>query len=158
MGSEDEYRVKIDDREYRAKVVEESEDRVIVEVEGRRFIVEFPSAQRVPQVIEEAKPVVRSREQTQKKAPETRVASPPKTVEAPQTAAAGKVIRSNVPGKVVEVLKREGDHVSVNETVLKMESMKMIIEIKSPHEGRIKKLHVKAGEYVNPGTVLAELE
>ncbi len=158
MGGGDEYRVRVGDREYRAKIVDASEDRVTVEVEGRRFVVEFPGVTRVPRVVEEGKHIVRGSEQTLKKQHETFVAAPPKTVEAPQTAAAGKVIRSNVPGKVVEVLKHEGDHVSVNETVLKMESMKMIIEIKSPYEGRIKKLHVKAGEYVNPGTVLAELE
>jgi biotin carboxyl carrier protein len=60
-----------------------------------------------------------------------------------------------MPGKVVRVLVREGDEVSLGSGVAVVEAMKMQNEIKSPKKGTIQKILVSEGAAVNAGDVLA---
>lgn len=63
-----------------------------------------------------------------------------------------------MPGKVVKVLKKEGDKVLKGETVLILEAMKMENEIKSGAEGTIKIINVKEGQALEAGFLMAEIE
>jgi biotin carboxyl carrier protein len=63
-----------------------------------------------------------------------------------------------MPGKVIKLLVAEGDAVRKNQTLVIVEAMKMENEIKSALEGSVKKIHVSAGELVDPERVLLELE
>lgn len=67
-------------------------------------------------------------------------------------------IRAPMPGKVIRVLVKDGDEVQANQGILVMEAMKMQNEIKSPKNGIVRKLGVKAGSAVNSGDLLAEVE
>ena len=63
-----------------------------------------------------------------------------------------------MPGRVVEVLVKVGDRVAVGEGVLVLEAMKMENEIQSERAGTIGKLFVAAGEAVEGGDPLYEIE
>lgn len=67
-------------------------------------------------------------------------------------------LTASMPGKIVRVLAHEGDKISAGQGIAVIEAMKMQNEIKSPKEGTLKKLMVRAGVNVNAGEVLAIVE
>ncbi|SEM92802.1 pyruvate carboxylase [Lihuaxuella thermophila] len=67
-------------------------------------------------------------------------------------------IGATMPGKVVKVLVEEGDKVHKGEHLLVTEAMKMETTIQAPADGRIKTLVVKAGDMIEAGDLLLELE
>jgi biotin carboxyl carrier protein len=70
---------------------------------------------------------------------------------------AGALI-TQMPGKVVKILKKEGDKVSKGETVLILEAMKMENEIKSGADGVVKAVNVKEGQALEAGFLMVEIE
>ena len=144
------YKVKVKDKIYNVRVIEEQDDRIVVDVDGDTITVLLET--RVEEKPKETSEITPQKEEK----PSTPVTLPvqQQTVVPPT----GKVIRTNVPGKILSILKNVGDPVKTNETVLTMESMKMEIEIKSPFNGTVKRILVKPNDYVNPGAVLVELE
>lgn len=70
---------------------------------------------------------------------------------------AGALI-TQMPGKVVKLLKKEGDQVTKGETVLILEAMKMENEIKSGADGIIKSVNVKEGQALEAGFLMIEIE
>ena len=67
-------------------------------------------------------------------------------------------IRTAMPGKVVRILKSEGDEVEKGDAVLVVEAMKMQNEMKSPKNGLVKRISVVEGATVAPGDVLVTIE
>ena len=63
-----------------------------------------------------------------------------------------------MPGKVVRILKAEGDTVEPGEGVVVVEAMKMQNEIRSPRKGVVRKILAAAGTAVNAGEGLAVVE
>jgi biotin carboxyl carrier protein len=63
-----------------------------------------------------------------------------------------------MPGKVIRVLVQAGDRVEAGQGLLVVEAMKMQNEIRSPKGGTVERLHVKEGQPVNAGEVLAWVE
>ena len=70
---------------------------------------------------------------------------------------AGALI-TQMPGKVVKLMKKEGDKVAKGETVLILEAMKMENEIKSGADGIIKSVNVKEGQALEAGFLMVEIE
>lgn len=70
---------------------------------------------------------------------------------------AGALI-TQMPGKVVKLLKKEGDKVTKGETVLILEAMKMENEIKAGADGVIKSVNVKEGQALEAGLLMVEIE
>jgi biotin carboxyl carrier protein len=70
---------------------------------------------------------------------------------------AGALI-TQMPGKVVKLMKKEGDTVTKGETVLILEAMKMENEIKSGADGVIKSVNVKEGQALEAGFLMIEIE
>lgn len=70
---------------------------------------------------------------------------------------AGALI-TQMPGKIVKLMKNVGDKVTKGETVLILEAMKMENVIKIPHEAVVKKINIVKGQAVDKGQVLIELE
>lgn len=68
------------------------------------------------------------------------------------------VIKSSMPGKIVKILKSEGDEVKEGEAVVIMEAMKMENEMKAPYDGIIKEIFVKEGENIESNTKLFGME
>ena len=69
-----------------------------------------------------------------------------------------KSIKSGMPGKIIEILVKEGQEVEENDALLIMEAMKMENEMRSPMKARIKKISVEQGQNVETGQVLIEFE
>jgi biotin carboxyl carrier protein len=67
-------------------------------------------------------------------------------------------ILAPMPGKVVKVQVEVGSQIDKGKGVVVVEAMKMQNEMKSPIEGVVKAVHVKAGDTVNAGDVLAVVE
>jgi len=89
--------------------------------------------------------------------------SDPLTYLASQGASARGARRSEqvtayMPGRVVSLLVAEGDTVQAGQGVLVLEAMKMQNEIQAEHEGTIKRVCVTAGQAVEGGDLLFELE
>jgi biotin carboxyl carrier protein len=62
-----------------------------------------------------------------------------------------------MPGKIVRVLRSQGDEVEPRQGIIVMEAMKMQNEIRSPKRGKILELKVAAGDAVNMGDVIARV-
>ncbi len=67
-------------------------------------------------------------------------------------------VKISMPGRVVQVIAREGQEVQEGEAILVLEAMKMQNEIKSPQAGKIRQIRVQAGDYVEAGAILFAVE
>ena len=67
-------------------------------------------------------------------------------------------IQAEMAGIVQEVRVAEGDRVEAGQEVAVLESMKMQIPVTSPAGGTVRAVRVRAGDFVNQGDVLMELE
>jgi len=68
------------------------------------------------------------------------------------------LVKSFIPGTVVEVLVKKGQSVSIGQELLVLDAMKMKNRILSIRSGTVKEISVKAGERIPKGTVLMILE
>lgn len=68
------------------------------------------------------------------------------------------VIKTQMPGRVIRVLKKTGDSVRKGEGIIIVEAMKMQNEIKSPRDGTVVQCTLKEGDGVAAGQILAEIE
>jgi acetyl-CoA carboxylase biotin carboxyl carrier protein len=69
-----------------------------------------------------------------------------------------KRIVSNMAGVVLEFLVKAGDQVAVDQDVVMLESMKMQIPVQATAAGKVTALKVNAGDFVDDGDVLLEVE
>lgn len=65
---------------------------------------------------------------------------------------------TQMPGKVVKLNAKVGDKVMKGQTLLILEAMKMENEIKSGLDGVVKAVHVKAGDALENGILMMEVE
>ncbi|MBM4256912.1 MAG: biotin/lipoyl-binding protein [Deltaproteobacteria bacterium] len=70
----------------------------------------------------------------------------------------GKLVKSFMPGKVVEVLVKVGDDVEKDQGLIIIEAMKMENELRSTAAGKVKEIRVSPGQAVESGELLIELE
>lgn len=75
-----------------------------------------------------------------------------------QTSADKGDVFAPMPGKILELLIDEGDHVSAGASLLVLEAMKMENELKAPVDGIVKSLHVSKNESVEKNQKLLEIE
>jgi biotin carboxyl carrier protein len=69
-----------------------------------------------------------------------------------------KIILSFIPGTVLEIFIKPGQHVSKGENLMILDAMKMQNKLKCNMDGIVKSIAVKKGDKVSKGTVLLELE
>jgi len=69
----------------------------------------------------------------------------------------GEVITAPLSGNIFSIIKRDGDNIQEDDTVIVLEAMKMETTIKTPLNGVIKKVFVKNGDKVNVGDRLFEV-
>jgi acetyl-CoA carboxylase biotin carboxyl carrier protein len=67
-------------------------------------------------------------------------------------------IKAELAGNLWKIVVREGQQVAADETLMILESMKMEIPVNAPGPGLVTKIHVKEGETVQEGQLLAEVE
>ncbi|MEM4717292.1 MAG: biotin/lipoyl-containing protein [Desulfurococcaceae archaeon] len=68
------------------------------------------------------------------------------------------LITSPISGKIIDVKVNQGNVVKAGDTLLLLESMKMVIEVKSPMEGVVEKIYVEKGASVNKGDRLVKIK
>lgn len=66
-------------------------------------------------------------------------------------------VRAPIPGKVVKILVKVGDHVTVGQTLLVLEAMKMENELRAPRGASVLALPVAEGTAVDTGQELVSL-
>ena len=64
------------------------------------------------------------------------------------------VVTAPMPGLILEILVNQGDSVKAGQLLLKMEAMKMENEIRSPVDGIVREIKIKASQDVLEGDVL----
>ncbi len=69
-----------------------------------------------------------------------------------------EVVKAPMPGKIIDILVREGSTVLRGEPLLILEAMKMQNEIQSPVKGTIKSVMIKSGTNVMKDDVLVEIK
>lgn len=140
------FRIKVGDRWYTVQVGDLSHSPVEVIVEGETLQVEVEGLPPPP-----ARP---RRGRTRSPGIE---APPPQRSSAtflPQD----NIIRAPMPGQVISILVRPGDHVSAGDEVCVIEAMKMEQSIRAPQSGIVKTVHVQPMDAVSADDPLIELE
>ena len=66
--------------------------------------------------------------------------------------------KAGLTGNLWKVVVKEGQEVAADETLMILESMKMEIPVTAPKAGRVTHIHVKEGQTVQEGQLLAELD
>jgi biotin carboxyl carrier protein len=69
-----------------------------------------------------------------------------------------KALESPMPGRILSVQVKAGDHVKVGDPILSLEAMKMENILKSDGEGIVKSVAIKKEEVVDKGQLLIEFE
>ena len=67
-------------------------------------------------------------------------------------------LAAHITGTVVRIEKKPGDAVSLGDTVVILESMKMEIPVESEDDGVVKEIRCAEGQAVSEGDVLVVLE
>jgi acetyl-CoA/propionyl-CoA carboxylase biotin carboxyl carrier protein len=67
------------------------------------------------------------------------------------------VLNAPMPGRVLAVRQRTGARVAAHETVIVIEAMKMEHAVSSPLAGTVTAVHVREGDQVQRGDLLAEV-
>lgn len=75
-----------------------------------------------------------------------------------RSAGAGGSLTATMPGRVLDVLVQEGDRVAVGDTLVLLEAMKMELRIQAPADGEVKSVRCRAGQVVERGQLLVELQ
>lgn len=144
-----EYKFKIGGTDYAATVEEIASGKLQVTLNGKAYEVEVPETKASrPAVHTPAAP----------KAVATPAAPVTPAAPAPAPSAGGKSISAPLPGIVIKINVKVGDHVSAGDTVLMIEAMKMENNITADSSGTVKAIRCKEGDQVQSGEALVELD
>jgi acetyl-CoA carboxylase biotin carboxyl carrier protein len=66
-------------------------------------------------------------------------------------------ITATMAGTVLNVLVSNGDDVAAGQDVVVLESMKMEVPISAEESGKVQKVYVQPGDFVNEGDPLVDL-
>jgi pyruvate carboxylase subunit B len=67
------------------------------------------------------------------------------------------VIKSPLPGKIVRIITKTGEHVSAGGVILVLEAMKMEVEVKAPTAGTVSSIGVRVGDQIIAGQEIASV-
>ena len=70
----------------------------------------------------------------------------------------GKAIKAQVPGKITQILVKEGQSIKNGDTIIMLEAMKMETNILAKTAGEIEKIFIKNGDQVGAGQLIATLK
>lgn len=138
------YKITIDGNDFDVTVNVTDHNKAKVEVNGLAY-----------DVVYESKNVVAPSPVTRKtNAP----ATPHVQVSAPQAASSASSIKAPLPGTISAINVKVGDQVKRGDTVVVMEAMKMENNIVANKDGKVKTIHVNAGQSVAQDDKLIDLE
>ncbi len=75
-----------------------------------------------------------------------------------KTSSVVQYIKAPMPGLIINISVNEGDEVKKGDTLLILEAMKMENVIKSPREGKVKKVNIQLKQAVEKNQVMLEFE
>lgn len=143
------YSLKINGHQYDVTINDVNDESASVVVNGTAYNVEIIGAK-------SAAPKV------QVSAPKPAAASAPAAAAAPRAAAAvggsGYKVTSPLPGTVTAIKVKEGDTVTVGQSLMTLEAMKMENNIDALKGGVVKSVNVQAGATVMEGDLLMVIE
>ena len=140
-------RVRVGSNWYNVEVGDLTQSPIQITVEGETFSVEVEGlGSQAP-----ARPR-RGRTQT------PGILVPPPASRVNPTGGDGNFIRSPMPGRVISIMVRPGENVSVGQEVCVVEAMKMEQSIRSPQNGVVKEVRVQPMDSVRTNDPLIELE
>jgi len=148
------YKFTINDNNYSVDIVD-IEDRVAtVEVNGEPYKVEMEMEIRKPvsvpkKIVKVAPPTTTIDNPTQP--PQPKVGTVPPAATAPS---GGSAIKSPLPGVVLDIYVKVGDHVKQGQRILMLEAMKMENNIDADKEGVVKEIRVRKNDSVMEGDTL----
>ena len=152
------YSLKINGNQYDISIdnVNEESTMANVTVNGVSYEVEIvgeeASKTKKPQVVPAPKSAGLS------VTPTSVAASAPKPVNASTPAGPGLQVKSPLPGTILTVNVKEGDHVAPRQTLFVLEAMKMENNIDAERGGVVKSIHVQKGATVMEGDLLIVIE
>jgi biotin carboxyl carrier protein len=125
------YTVKVGEKSFEVEIDDIHARPVIARVDGQEFEVRPESG---------SKPVAHT---------ETKELKPAEASKQPATLAAGaSEMTAPLPGTVIEVFVKVGDHIETGQVILIIEAMKMKNSIRSTRAGEVKEVLVSAGQTV----------
>ena len=140
------FKFNIHGNAYEVEILGFEENIAKVEVNGTVYDVE------VQQELKTTKtPTLVRAEVPQPKGKETRI---PKTGGKTTNVA----IKAPLPGTIIQVLVKEGDHVTIGQKLLTMEAMKMENNVLSEKDGTVRLVNVKPGQAVQQNDILVEID
>lgn len=140
------FKFKIDNRSYAVDIVNVNEKTATVNVNGVIYEVE------VDKKLKTAKPITPRKDFV----PSTDIT--PSTAKADALVNGKTIVRAPLPGKIVEVMVKVGDKVSIGQTIICIEAMKMENNIRIDREGVVVAVNVEANVAVKDGEILLEIE
>lgn len=140
------FKFKIDDKPFAVDIVNVSDSAAVVNVNGVQYEVEMQ---------QEVKP---SKTPTLVRHDAIPATDTPPPVRFPKPKNGSAELRSPLPGKVIDVMVKVGDKVSMGQTVLCIEAMKMENNIKTDHEGIVTAVQVQKNDVVVEGDVLVVID
>lgn len=63
-----------------------------------------------------------------------------------------------MPATIIEITVAAGDVVTKGDILIVLEAMKMELPVRAPGDGRVKAIHCRPGDLVQPETILIDLE
>lgn len=141
------FKFRIDDKPYAVDIINMSDKVAVVNVNGVQYEVE------VEQELKTTKTPTLVRQDA---VPSTD--TPPSPARVPKPKNGNAELRSPLPGKIIDIMVKPGDRVSIGQTVLCIEAMKMENNIKTDHEGLVTCVHVQKNDVVVEGDVLVVIE
>ncbi|MEW6654863.1 MAG: acetyl-CoA carboxylase biotin carboxyl carrier protein subunit, partial [Bacteroidota bacterium] len=67
-------------------------------------------------------------------------------------------VKAPMPGLLIKIKKKVGEHVDLGEPILVLEAMKMENDLRSPSSGIIKEINFQEGQSVEKGSVILIIE
>ncbi|MGC8975190.1 MAG: biotin/lipoyl-containing protein [Thermoprotei archaeon] len=141
------YRVEVRDRGDGTYLVRVNDKDIVVRISSETEIIREPELSKIEEppgseVVQATSQVEAGLEQVLE-------------IRGPEVPSGATIVSSEIPGRILKVLVTEGSKVSVGDTVVTIESMKMELEIKSPKNGVVEKIYVKPGDTINVGDKIA---
>ena len=140
-----EYKYTINGKEYKVTIGEVKDNIANVEVNGQTYKVEMEKTEEAPKPV--VRPVVKPA------APAPQAAAPAQAAPAANKAA-GRGVKSPLPGVIIDIKVQVGEQVKKGQTVVILEAMKMENNINADQDGTITAINVKQGDSVLEGTDL----
>lgn len=150
------YVVEVEGRKYRVEVREGPNGTYLVKVNDKDVTVKVSNETEIIREPESSKVDTLSGSEAPQRAPLADSGlEQVLEIRGPEVPSGATIISSEIPGKILKVLATEGSKVSVGDTVVTIESMKMELEIVSPRNGVVEKIYVKPGDTINVGDKIA---